>query len=142
MSDLVQRLRTAADKADKIFDTSFGNPWREAAAEIERLREAIVMADNRLEVADCPLCVDVARSYLQAALEQSSQPESNRGGAPITLRDGAEGNAKPSGEQGASAQVITNGPTCHPGAFWICTDLTTAGISLAVCSVCKQPARR
>ena len=36
---------------------------------IARLREAIVTADNRLEVgriADCPACVDVARSYLQA----------------------------------------------------------------------------
>jgi hypothetical protein len=37
-------------------------------AEITALREWIVMADNRLECKDCPDCVDVARSYLQAAL--------------------------------------------------------------------------
>jgi Protein of unknown function (DUF1192) len=48
-------------------------------AEIARLREAIVLAENRLEAAHseaahsgnddvCRACVDVAQSYLQAAL--------------------------------------------------------------------------
>ena len=40
----------------------------EARINLHRLREAIALADNRLEVADCPACVDVARSYLREAL--------------------------------------------------------------------------
>jgi hypothetical protein len=36
--DLVVRLRFWANRADQVFDPSFASPWREAAAEIERLR--------------------------------------------------------------------------------------------------------
>lgn len=42
-------------------------------AEIAKLREWIVMADNRLECKDCPQCVDIARSYLQEALNPNEQ---------------------------------------------------------------------
>ncbi len=35
---------------------------------VAALREWIVLADNRLEIADCPQCVAVARTYLQQAL--------------------------------------------------------------------------
>lgn len=65
----------------KAFDAGWNGATEEAAAKIERLRaevnrlrEYIVMADNRLETAHsgnndvCRACVDVARSYLQAAL--------------------------------------------------------------------------
>jgi hypothetical protein len=33
---------------------------------------------------------------------------------------------------------VAGGPPCHPGAFWICSN-TTAGVGIAVCSVCKRP---
>lgn len=40
-SDLVQRLRTAAERCKGIFDEGFYNPWLEAADEIERLHKEL-----------------------------------------------------------------------------------------------------
>ena len=56
----IERLRRRLGLAEKTTDCF--------EDEIKRLREAIVMADNRLECADCPACIDVARSYLREAL--------------------------------------------------------------------------
>jgi hypothetical protein len=40
-----------------------------------------------------------------------------------------------------SAPHITNGPTCHPDAFWtVPRGATSAGTYLAVCSTCGKPA--
>jgi hypothetical protein len=41
MSEISDRLRQAADRADKIFDLSFASPWREAADEIEHLERQL-----------------------------------------------------------------------------------------------------
>ena len=40
-TDIVERLRELADRADVVFDPSFSWPWRQAADEIERLREVL-----------------------------------------------------------------------------------------------------
>ncbi len=39
------------------------------------LREWIELADNRLEIADCPRCVEVARTYLKEALATAKGEE-------------------------------------------------------------------
>ena len=53
---------TAADMAE------MRGKLKKSEAEVKRLREWIVMADNRLECSSCERCVDVARSYLKEAL--------------------------------------------------------------------------
>lgn len=50
----------------------------------------------------------------------------------LNIADAADG-------EPTSAQV-PGGPSCHPGAFWEASSPTT-GVSLAVCSICKQPAK-
>lgn len=47
MTDIVERLRTAADRAGEVFDPGFYNPWQDAADEIERLRKLIGPMDWR-----------------------------------------------------------------------------------------------
>lgn len=69
MIDIVNRLRFDATRCEATFSKGVAENITEGVDEIERLREALVMADNRLECAlldevVCRHCVELARSYL------------------------------------------------------------------------------
>lgn len=75
MGDIIERLRFDAARCELQFSKGVAGNIDEAADEIERLREAITMAANRLEVAVvctedggrdvCEHCIDLALSYLK-----------------------------------------------------------------------------
>lgn len=53
MSITPDELRRLADRADAVFDSTLGDPWRQAANEIERLRKCL--ADTREEICRGPV---------------------------------------------------------------------------------------
>jgi hypothetical protein len=92
-------IRDALDEAADTIAT-LSRQLAEAQEKVERLREAAVMANNRLETAVYPLaggteicehCIDVARSYLQDALTPAPQVAYDKSsGAVAAVRSDAE----------------------------------------------------